>query len=139
MTEERIATREEMIEEAVSRMKVLSLHNNTITEFVEEGILNKSESVGILYFLNEEELEVVKELEQEYNGIVYHCIYVETDFGRLLSMLYVSADKRDWEEDREDLKQNYVYAATRNLSDRHILDFGCIGIKRNMGGLIRTA
>ena len=47
---------EEMIEEAIKRMKILKLHKNAIKEFEQERKLNKSDfNMGILFWLDNEE------------------------------------------------------------------------------------
>ena len=55
------ADRKQMKEEAVSRMLRLGLHPNAVREFKEEGKLNRSEGPGLLYWLTEEEQQMVKE------------------------------------------------------------------------------
>lgn len=50
-------------EEAIKRMKKLNFIENAINDF-ERGVLNKSERVvfpGILYWLNDEEKEFIKD------------------------------------------------------------------------------
>ena len=70
--------KEKMKEEALKRMKKWDLHENIIREFKDEDKLNKSERSfvpGILYYLNEEEENMIKEWEEEYGGLVYHVIH----------------------------------------------------------------
>ncbi len=46
-----------MKDEAVYTLKQLGVLNNTIKEFEKENVINKSEVVGILYWLSDEEEE----------------------------------------------------------------------------------
>ena len=132
-------TREQQKIEAISRMKTLNLHSNAIKEFEKEDLINISESYGVLYWLNESQKEYVKEFEQEFNAVVYHVIYNNTEFGELLAFLYVSNDEDEWGYDRDDLKDGYACAYVKNLDEAAFSEFGSIGIKPSFGGLIRTA
>lgn len=124
--------------EAIERMQLLQIYKNTIKEFDEENIVNKSES-GFLYWLTDEEKEYVTEFENEYNALVYHVIKNYTQFGTLLTFLYVSDSKDEWEYDRDDLQNGYACAYVKNLNDETCSEFGSVCIKPQFGGLIRTA
>ena len=58
---------EEQKQEAISRMKSLKLYGPVIEDF-KNGVLYKSESCGILYWLSEEEKQQVKAFEKEHNA-----------------------------------------------------------------------
>lgn len=53
----------EQKQEAIARMKKLDIYVQAITEFEKENLVNKSEHGGILYWLDENEQEMVKEFE----------------------------------------------------------------------------
>ena len=101
--------REKQKNEAIKRMKILKLYENIIKEFEEENKLNLSESIGVLYWLKEEEKELVEEFENENGGLVYHLIRSLTDFGELYSIFYVSKYEEEWDMDLEDLKNNVAF------------------------------
>lgn len=124
--------KEEMKKEALNRMKMLKLHPNIIKEFSNKGILNLSLNAA-LYYLSEEQLARVQEFEKEYGGLVYHVIQNRY----MLSFLYVSKHKEEWEYDRNDLKEGYPIAYVVNLSDESCSEFGSIGIRPCVGGVIR--
>jgi len=132
-------TREEQKQEALQRMKILKLHENTIREFEKEDLVNLSESGGILYWLDDKQQEYVKKFEKEHNAVVYHCIHDYTEFGEMLAMLYVSDDKIEWGYDRDDLALGTALAYVKNLDDDYCSEFGSIGIRPQWGGLVRTA
>jgi len=132
-------TRQEQKQEAIARMQMLKLHQNPIREFDKEDIVNLSEHGGILYWLDENQQEYVKEFENKYNAVVYHVIHNITEFGELLAFLYVSDSQEEWEYDRDDLKDGYACAYVKNLDDEMCSEFGSIGIKPSFGGLVRTA
>lgn len=126
-------------EEAIARMKQLKLHTNVITEFEKENILNLSENGGFLYWLTDEQKSFVKEFEENHNALVYHVIHDYTEFGELLTFLYISDYEEDWNIDREDLTGGYACAYVKNLDDEMCSEFGGIYFKTQFGGLVRTA
>jgi len=127
---------EEMKKEAINRMKMLKLHPNIIKEFSNEGILNLSLNAA-LYYLNDKQLARVQEFEQQYHTLVYHVIHNYTQFGELLSFLYVSQHIEEWEYDRRDLKEGYPFVYVANLTDEICSEFGHIEIRPCVGGVIR--
>lgn len=131
--------REKQKNEAIKRMKTLELYENVIKEFQEENKLNLSESIGVLYWLKEEEKELVKEFENENGGLVYHLIHSLTDFGELYSIFYVSKYEEEWDMDLEDLKDNIAFVYVKNINDELSSEFGSIDFKKSIGGLVRTA
>ena len=73
------ASKEEMKEQALEIMKTLKLHENVINEFTTEDKLNKSEApLGALYWLDDEEKQMVEEYEKKWNVLVYHVIKTYT-------------------------------------------------------------
>lgn len=123
-------------EEAIKRMKMLHLHPNVIKEF-KEDILNYSEK-GILFWVEDEKWKsYIRNFEKEYNAVVYHIIHNYTEFGELLTMLYVSENENEWEMDKQDLKKEFCYAYVENLDDPSCSEIGSVAIKPWFGGLIR--
>ena len=132
-------TIEEKKQEAIERMKSLKLYPNIIKEFEKENIVNMSENGGFLYWLTDEQKEIVSEFEQENDVLVYHVIHNFTEIGEMLTFLYVSDEKEEWEYDREDLKAGCACAYVKNLSDDYLSEFGSVCIEPRIGGLVRTA
>lgn len=85
--------RAKMVEEAVGRMCRLGMMPQVITKFRKQGTVLKSETVGILYDLNDEEKKAVADWEEKSGGIVYAAILSNMVFGRCLALLYVSAEE----------------------------------------------
>lgn len=130
--------KEKMKEEAISRMKFLKLYSNVIREFSNSGKLNFSLSLnGALYYLNDKQLARVQEFEQQYHTLVYHVIHNYIQFGELLSFLYVSQHTEEWKHDRNDLEEGYPLVYVANLTDELCSEFGHIGIRPCVGGVIR--
>lgn len=131
--------RERQSLEAIERMKLLKLHPNAIHEFLNEGKLNKSEGMGILFWLEDDELEFVKEFEEEHNALVYHLIKSHTTIGTMLTVFYVSEHMDEWEPDRADMEDDTQLCYVKNWDDDWCSEFGYIGFRRINGGLMRTA
>lgn len=125
-----------MKEEALKIMKYLKMFPNVIREFKEENKLNKSETRnGILYWLSDEEQNIVNDFEQEHpNTLVYHIIKTNTvDFGVVYDLLYITEDQEDWDLYKDYLKDNLVLAYTVT----QFAESGLIKIKSVNGGLVR--
>ena len=58
-----VSKKEKMMQEAVKRMEALHIISNVISEF-KEGIINKSEYGGFLYWLNDKEKDLVKNFKK---------------------------------------------------------------------------
>lgn len=130
--------RNQMLKEAIFRMKIHKLHPNTI-EDIKNGIVNVSYANGILYWANDTEKSIISEFEKKYNVLVYHAIYSETEFGRLFSMLYISEYTEEWMYERENFEYGMVCARVVNLDDALCTETGIIGVQPRFGGLIRIA
>lgn len=131
---------EELIkQECLERMEMLKLSRQCINAF-KKGKIWESEGYGALYELNEEEQKIVDDFEHKVEGYkVYHVIHNMTEFGELYSLLYVSTEKREWKEDRKDIEQGCVFAYVCNKTDEWCSEFGTIGVKPSIGGLVRTS
>ena len=112
--------KEERFDEAIKRMKLLKLDKQCIEAFT-KGKVWESEGFGALYEVNEEEQKIINKFE---------C-------GECYSILYVSSDKEEWQRDKEDIKDGYVFAYVENIDDDFCSEFGSIAIKPQFGGLMR--
>lgn len=132
------ASKKEMKTEAVERMKLLGMNPQAIEEFEKEGNLNLSR-YGVLFPLEDEQWKRVRQFEKENGYCVYHVIQNFTNIGEMLSMLYVSTFKEEWEQDRIDIQEHIPMAYVANLDDEVCSEFGAIGVETIFGGLVRTA
>ena len=110
-----------------------------IKEFINEKVINKSEHIGILYWLDDDEKKFVEDFENEHNAVVYHIIKTYTTIGCMLSVFYVSDDEAEWESDREDMKIGEQLCYVKNIDNDDCSEFGYICFQKNCGGLMRTA
>lgn len=130
-----IASKEEMQQEAIRRMKILNLHNNVINDLKKERVLNRSEGpLGSLYWLNKEEKKMVEDYAKQCNVFVYHIIKTYTvDMGSIYDLLFFTEEKYYWKEERERLKEGYALSHTISQFSEN----GDIFVKNINGGLVR--
>ena len=131
--------KKEMKEEAIKRMKILKLHKTTIKEFEEYNKLNKStKGLGILFWLTDEEKEIVEKFEKKHNVLVYHVIETFSNLGHTYDLLFVSKYKDEWDIDNEDLKLGYALSKTEVVDYDTNSESGYIGIQPINGGVARV-
>ena len=129
-------------EEAIKRMKELKLMPEVINSFIEENTLYYSERqnkmlTAVLYWVtnNEELATKIKEFERQTNSLVYHVQLLHTSIGDMYSFFYVSENIEEWEMDMDDLKdhRSFVYVWNGDIEE-----YGSIGFRSEMGGVVRT-
>lgn len=126
--------------EAICRMEMLDLYTETINQFETDGLVSCSEPpLGVNYWLNEEQREIVREFEKEYNALVYFAIRSYTEFGTLDSFLYVSDHEEEWILDNNDIRNGYAYAYVYNHDVPEYSEIGLIGLQQRFGGLVRVS
>ncbi len=130
------ATKDEIKKEALFMMKTLKLNEKAIKQFKDEGVVSRSEVIGILYWATDEEKAFIKELEEK-GMMVYHIIRMNTNYGLMSNYLYVSDYKDDWEVMKECVKKGQVHAYVKNETDDSLSDVGSIMVKPINGGLMR--
>ena len=123
--------------EAIERMKLLKLDKDCIEAFT-KGKVWESEGFGALYQLRDEEQMIVDKFEAHHKDcLVYHMIHNKYEFGECYSILYVSPDTDEWQRDKDDIKEGYVFAYVENVDDPWCSEFGSIAVKSQFGGLVR--
>ena len=131
-------TREKKKEEAIKRMKALGIIDNAIKQFEEDDIVMVTEPpFGALYWLEDDEKEMVKEFEEENNALVFMVVRAFTNFGKMDSLLFVSDYKEEWEMDNEAIVDGYVMSYTKNYNAPDCSEMGSIVVKPSFGGLLR--
>ena len=128
--------------EALDRMYALRIMRSVIKDFVYENKIYYSERFdsrfnAVLYWVsnNKELEEKIKAFEWRTGSLVYHVQLLHTDIGDMYSFLYVSNNPEEWEDDRLDLVHNQCFVYVWNGD---IEEYGTIGIKPSMGGVVRT-
>jgi len=131
--------KEKQKNEAIERMKKVGLHENVLKEFKEENKLNISKVGGVLLWLNNQEQKMVDDFENESGNLVYHVIYNKMEFGELYTFFYISKSEDEWILDMEDLDNNIACTYVLNATEEYSSEYGCIGFKRSIGGLVRVS
>ena len=130
--------KKEMKKEAIKRMKILKLHQNVLDDFINENKLHKSETTfGALYWLDEKELEMIKDFENKHNVIVYHIIHTFSNLGETYELLFITKEKDEWEAEKVDLKNGFALAQVIVMDYSPNSEMGYIGIESWNGGLVR--
>lgn len=131
-------SRETKKEEAIYRMKLMGIIPDAIKQFEEENTVMVSENpFGFLYWLNDDQKKLVSEFETEYNSLVYLANLCNTEFGKLLSLFYVSDHKEEWEMDNTDIADGYALVYCINLNCPECSEFGSIAFESINGGIKR--
>lgn len=137
--------RQKQKEEAIKRMKLLQIMPQVREDFKSNDTIYYSERQNsffnaTLYWLRNhpEYVKLAKELEEENGALVYHAQLTHTELGDMLSLLYVSKNEEEWEMDKDDIVNGQAFVRVVNLDDDLLSDFGTIGIKPSMGGVLRT-
>ena len=131
-------TREIKKAEAIKRLNTIGIIEDAISQFEHEDVVMVSENpYGFLYWLNEDQKKLVKEFEEEYDGLVYLANYCTTEFGRLLSLFYVSDYGEEWNMDNEDMESGYAMVYCINLDCPDFSEFGSIAFEAINGGVKR--
>lgn len=135
------ATKEQMKQEALVRMKLLKLHPNVAKEFKDENKINYSLGIhGILYWVTDEMKQIVESFEKNTGYTVYHLIDNNNEeIGHMLTLLYVSTEMEEWIYDRRDIQDGRPVAYVENLTYPYCSEFGFVVVKSLNGGLVRTA
>ena len=132
-------SREIKKEEAIKRMKAMNIYSDAIKQFKNADIVMVSEPpLGGLFWLNDEEKEMVSKFEQENNALVYLVVRSFTNLGTMDNIFYVSDYQDEWEMDNADLNENYarVYVINHDMPD--CSEFGTIAWKSVGGGVLRA-
>ena len=133
-------TREDKKAEAIERMKLLDIFAETRKQFERDDYVSISEPpVGAFFWAEGEDLQRIREFEENRNVLVYLVLRSYTTFGKMDCYLYVSDHRDEWEQDREDLKNREPLCYVYNHDMPDCSEFGCVGIEKTCAaGLCRT-
>ena len=133
-------SRELKKEEALKRMKMLGIIDDAIRQFKDEDIVMVSEPpFGGLYWLNDDQKEIVRKFEETFDALVYMVVKSFTNFGEMDSLLFISKYDDEWEYERYSMEDGIVSTYTMNYDMPHCSEYGSIEVKSIGGGLVRTA
>ena len=126
--------------EAIKRMKEWGIFPQTIKQFENEGLISESAPpFGACFWIEDEQLDRVREFEKEHDALVYHVIHSYTNLGEMEAYLYVSNYIDEWKYDHEDIKEGQQLCYVYNHDAPDCSEFGTIGIKLTpAAGLVRV-
>lgn len=137
--------REKQKQEAIKRLKQLKVLPNVIENFKKENKIYYSERInqmfdGVLYWMSNSEdfTAIVKDFEEEHEALVYHAQLTNFEFGKCLTLLFVSKNEKEWKRDREYLQSGEAYCYVANLDTPDFSEFGYCGIEPKNGGVTRS-
>lgn len=130
------ATMEQMKDEAIRRMGWWKLHQNVVRDF-EKGVLNVSEHLGALYWLEDDDKKLVDDWAKETGNLPYHLIRSYSDDMELLTILFVEPDKSEWALNEDDSVYFTQFAYVINKTEPAFSEYGSVGLRPTSGGVIR--
>lgn len=80
----------------------------------------------------------MREIEREYDCVVYAITHEFTQFGECWSFLIMSKYEEEWDMTLEELKDGYAFAYVWNKDDEWCSEFGTIAVKSFGGGITRV-
>ena len=136
-----IATREQMLKEAVKRMRLLKIIEPGLCEsvFKKHPVISCSNEFYLLQPLTPYQQKRVNEFEAMSGNFVYHVIQNPHDeLGLMLTFLYVSPCMDEWTRDWVELKAGEPLAYVVNCDDEVCSEYGHVGVQNTNGALTRT-
>lgn len=132
------ATPEEMKEEALFRMRSISLYEGAIQCFEEDNEPQVYEPpYGASYALEEDELEDLHRMELQKKILIWGVIRSFRNHGidyTIDHFLSVSQNKAEWDEERKNLLEGTPFVYTTTHGAKPIRDWGHIYIYMSPGG-----
>ena len=101
-------TIKELKDEAIKRMELLKLKSVAIQAFKDINTVYVSNLSGNLTITNIEQKELIEELEEDKNILIYHLIHQTTQNRDVLYCLFVDSNKENWKADKEDLVKQFA-------------------------------
>lgn len=126
-------------QKAIENLEKLDIYEPYIKGFKDEDNICYFENYGGYWAWQELELiEKVKELEEEYNCLVYAITHEYTEIGEMYSFLIVT----DYEEEfdmllEKDGSEYYAFAYVWNKDDEDSSEFGTVVLSSFGGGIRR--
>ena len=132
-------TREQKKELAINYLKKLDIYRPYIKGFKEEDNVCFFENYGGFWAYQEPELmKKIKEIEENYNCVVYAITHEYTEFGELYDFLIVTDYEEEWDNLLEKSGNHYfAFAYVWNKDDDYYSEFGTITLSSFCGGIRR--
>ena len=136
-------TTEEKKAKCVELLEMLDIYKPYIDGFKISDKVCFFERFAGFWVYQEPEIEAkMKEIEKQYNCMVYAITHEMTAFGELYSFLVLTDYKSEWKtivEKTDEEDTFYAFAYVWNKDDDLCSEFGTVMIKSLGGGLMRIA
>lgn len=128
-----------MKEEAIARMKMLGLNGRCVQAFKakKQSVWESCGALGGLYEADDKLRNMIKGVETEHNIMVYHVVESVVMNMHIYSMLCVCPYTEEWEMEREDIKDGYVFCYALNVDEPDFSEFGSVVVHNVASGLVR--
>lgn len=133
-------TKEEQKRRAILKLNEIGSYKPYTNAF-KKGTVTMYEGFGGYFVDNDSELfKKISEVEEKYGGTVYAVIHNLTEFGEMYTMLWQTSYAEDDEFCVHPVGGGIygVLAYVLNVSDDSCSEFGSVGIKPALGGLLRV-
>ena len=131
-----MANDKELKQECINRLKILKLDEKVIEDFKVKNKLYATNisSKSIVDTSYNEIMQGIKAFEKTNNIKIYHIVNIETNNNIVVYLLYVKRNKKEWKNERVDLKNGFaeVYSYEENRIFKHI------GIETKAGQVVKV-
>ena len=128
-------------EKALELLTELDIYTPYVKGFEEKDQVCFFERFGGYWVYQEPEIEAkMKELERQYNCVVYAITHEYTDFGELYTFLLVTNYPEEWPRLMiSDGNRHTAFAYVWNKTDDWCSEFGSVTVMSLGGGITRIA
>ena len=131
-------SKEEQKTEAIRRMEKIGIYKPTIQQFDKEDKISRSEPpFGAFYWIEDEDMKIVRKFEKEYDAVVFLGIRTYTEDGVMDNYLFISNHPEEWEDDRQELDEGEAVAYIYNRDAPYYSEMGWIGFTRTIAAGLR--
>lgn len=131
-----IANDRELKQECINRLKILKFDDKVIEDFKVKDKLyaTNMSNKNIVDTAYNEIIQGIKLFEKTNNVKIYHIVNIETKNNIVVYLLYVKKNKKEWQNEREDLKNGFaeVYSYEEIRKIKHI------GIETEAGQVVKV-
>lgn len=129
---------EKLKKEAIARMERLKLDSAVIAKFVDDDIINCTSNVYLPPLSWEWVIQLIEDFQESHNSLVFYAILSDTNYGKMLSLLFVSSNEDEWHDEKAALYRDFPYAYVYNLTYPQNSEYGTIKIENNAGQITRV-
>lgn len=131
-----MANDRELKQECIKRLEILKFDEKVIEDFKSKDKLYATNISNrkLIDTAYNELIKGIKAFEKTNNIKIYHIVNIETDNNMVVYLLFVKRNKREWKNERVDLRNGFaeVYSYEENRNFKHI------GIETKAGKIVKV-